>query len=195
MKNSPKNHAEIEALMADKASTPAWKGTVVVRRCMYSISKCGNLNMASDLIDTEIARLNDADTMLKCDCMVHASIWTKDKGHDIVQSMNVHRNADCRGRPGEAGQERCYPQGVLLTIGDCTKPPDISSRNMRGHSPFNERGGFWRISALKKVQFDRHTSGRIVVQHTVASHTMGAKEFLTTTCFAKSRKPMTVIIL
>jgi hypothetical protein len=35
----------------------------------------------------------------------------------------------------------------------------MSSQNMRGHSPFNGRGGFWRTSALKKVQFDHHTVG------------------------------------
>jgi len=157
--NSPKNHPEFEALMADKASTTAWKGRLVVRRCMYSTSKCDNLNMACDLIDTEVACLNDADTMLHWGCMVRASIWIKDKGYDIAQSMNVHCKADCRGRPGEEGQEQCHPYGVLIAIGDSTKPQNMSSQNMRSHSPFNGRGGFWRTSALKKVQFDHHTVG------------------------------------
>merc|ERR1711881_811841 len=57
------------------------------------------------------------------------------------------------------GQETCHPYGVLITIGDGTKPQNMSSQNMRGHSPFNGRGGFWRTSALKKVQFDHHTVG------------------------------------
>jgi len=35
----------------------------------------------------------------------------------------------------------------------------MSSQNMRSHSPFNGRGGFWRTSALKKVHFDHHTVG------------------------------------
>ena len=43
--------------------------------------------MACDLIDTEVACLNDADTMLRWSCMLRASIWIKDHGYDIAQSM------------------------------------------------------------------------------------------------------------
>ena len=157
--NSPKNHPEFEKLMAERASSSTWKGRLVVKRCMHSTSKCDNLNMACDLIDTEVACLNDADTMLHWGCMVRASIWIKDHDYDIAQSMNVHCKADCRGRPGEEGQETCHPYGVLIAIGDGTKPQNMSSQNMRGHSPFNGRGGFWRTSALKKVGFDHHTVG------------------------------------
>ena len=91
--------------------------------------------------------------------MVRASIWITDHGYDIAQSMNVHCKADCAGRPGEEGQEMCHPNGILITIGDGTKPQNMSSQHMRGHSPFNGRGGFWRTSALTNVQFDHHTVG------------------------------------
>ena len=111
---------------------------------MHSISKCDNLNMACDLIDTEVACLNGAGTMLHWSCMVRSSIWIKDHGYDNAQSMNVHCKTDCAGRPGEEGQETCHLYDVLITIGDGTKPTNMSSQNMRGHSPFNGRGGFWR---------------------------------------------------
>jgi hypothetical protein len=157
--NSPKNHPEFEELMRKRETTWPVKGGLVVKRCLYSTSKCDNLNMACDLIDTEIACLNDADTMLHWGTMVRGSVWIKDHGYDIAQSMNVHCKADCKGMPGEEGQETCHPYGVLITIGDGTKPQNMSSQNMRGHSPFNGRGGFWRTSALKKVGFDHHTVG------------------------------------
>jgi len=157
--NSPNEHPEFEALMEKRKEAWPKRGNLTVKRCLYSTSKCDNLNMACDFIDTEIACLNDADTMLNWGCMVRASIWIKEEGYDIAQSMNVHCKADCAGRPGEEGQETCHPYGVLITIGDGTKPQNMSSQNMRGHSPFNGRGGFWRTSALKKVQFDHHTIG------------------------------------
>lgn len=157
--NSPNEHPEFEALMEERKKSWKTKDGLQVKRCLYSTSKCDNLNMACDFIDTEVACLNDADTMLHWGCMIRASIWIKDEGYDIAQSMNVHCKADCRGRPGEEGQETCHPYGVLITIGDGTKPQNMSSQNMRGHSPFNGRGGFWRTSALKKVQFDHHTVG------------------------------------
>jgi hypothetical protein len=155
--NSPKEHPEFEAEMETRMKD--WQGRLVVKRCLYSTSKCDNLNMACDFIDTEIACLNDADTMLHWGCMVRASVWIKDHNYDIAQSMNVHCKADCAGRPGEPGEETCHPYGILITIGDGTKPQNMSSQNMRSHSPFNGRGGFWRTSALKKVQFDHHTVG------------------------------------
>jgi len=157
--NSPKQHPEFEELMKDRAAKWPTKGGLVVKRCLNSTSKCDNLNMACDLIDTEVACLNDADTMLHWGCMVRASIWIKDHDYDLAQSMNVHCKADCAGRPGEEGQETCHPYGVLITIGDGTKPQNMSTQNMRGHSPFNGRGGFWRTDALKKVHFDHHTVG------------------------------------
>jgi len=73
--------------------------------------------------------------------------------------MSVHCKADCRGRPGEEGREQCHPYGVRITTGDGTKLQNMSSQNMRGHSSFNGRGGFWRTTDLKKVQFDSHRVG------------------------------------
>jgi len=157
--NSPRTHPEFVELMQKRQATWRTKGGLVVKQCLNSTSKCDNLNMACDLIDTEIACLNDADTMLHWGCMVRGSIWIKDHGYDIAQSMNVHCRADRVGRPGEPGEESCHPYGVLITIGDATKPQNMSSQNMRSHSPFNGRGGFWRTSALKKVHFDHHTVG------------------------------------
>jgi len=157
--NSPNEHPAFDKLMEQRSAAWPTKGGLTVKRCLYSTSKCDNLNMACDWIDTEIACLNDADTMLHWGTMVRGSIWIKDKNYDIAQSMNLHCKADCKGMPGEPGQETCHPYGVLITIGDGTKPQNMSTQNMRGHSPFNGRGGFWRTSALKKVGFDHRTIG------------------------------------
>ena len=86
---SPKNHPEFEKLMTEKVSPSAWKGRLVARRCMHSTSKCDNLKMACDWIDTDVACLNDADTMLHWGCMVRASIWIKDQGYDIAVSVMI----------------------------------------------------------------------------------------------------------
>jgi len=156
--NSPHNHPEFEEKMKAREKTWPTKGGLMVKRCPWSTSKCDNLNMACDYIDTEVACLNDADTMLHWGTMVRASMWIE-QGYDIAQSMNLHCKADCEGRPGEGDEKTCHPYGVLITIGDGTKPQNMSSQNRRDHTPFNGRGGFWRTTALKKVGFDHHTVG------------------------------------
>jgi len=156
--NSPQNHPEVEDALNKRVESWPNKG-LIVKRNMWSTSKCDNLNMACDFIDTEMALLNDADTMVHWGTMVRASMWIGDEGYDIAQSVNTHNRADCIGMPGDEGEQKCHPYGVLITIGDGTKPQNMATQNMRSHTPFNGRGGFWRSSALKKVGFDHHTVG------------------------------------
>merc|ERR1711957_1096603 len=73
--------------------------------------------------------------------------------------MNSHCLYDCRGTPGDENERQCHPYGILITIGDATKPQNMSTQTSFKHSPFNGRGGFWRTSALKQVGFDHRTVG------------------------------------
>jgi len=54
---------------------------------------------------------------------------------------------------------RYRPYGILITIGDATKPQNMSTQSPFKHAPFNGRGGFWRTSALQQVGFDHRTVG------------------------------------
>merc|ERR1712048_1232645 len=123
-----------------------------------STSKCDNLNYACELINTEICCLNDADTMLDWSCMARGSLHISN-GYDIAQAMNSHCKWDCRGTPGDEEERQCHPYGILITIGDSTKPQNMSTQTPFNHAPFNGRGGFWRTESLKKVGFDHRTVG------------------------------------
>jgi len=127
-----------------------------------STSKCDNLNFACDmftpLIQTEMCCLNDADTMLDWSCMVRGSNHIS-KGYDIAQAMNSHCLYDCRGTPGDDKERQCHPYGVLITIGDATKPQNMSTQTPFKHAPFNGRGGFWKTTSACKVGFDHRTVG------------------------------------
>lgn len=127
----------------------------------HSTSKCDNLNLACDLIKTETCCLNDADTMLDWTCLARGSNHIRN-GYDIAQAMNSHCYNDCRGRPGDdsAGEGlECHPYGILITIGDATKPQNMSTQTPFKHAPFNGRGGFWKTESLQKVGFDHRTVG------------------------------------
>jgi cellulose synthase/poly-beta-1,6-N-acetylglucosamine synthase-like glycosyltransferase len=86
-------------------------------------------------------------------------MWIGDEGYDIAQSVNTHNRGDIMGTPGDEGDQQCHPYGILIAIGDNTKPQNMATQNMGKHTPFNGRGGFWRVDALKKVGFDHHTVG------------------------------------
>jgi hypothetical protein len=153
--NSPNEHPEIQDLLDKKCAE--WPGLKVDRH-PSSTSKCDNLNMALqlDLIDTEMCCLNDADTMVHWGAMVRASVHIGEEGYDIAQAMNTHSKDDRNGTPEGSGW---HPFGALITIGDSTKPANMSTQGIFGHVPFNGRGGFWRTSALKQVGFDHRTVG------------------------------------
>jgi len=127
-----------------------------------STSKCDNLNMACDkdslLIETEMCCLNDADTMLDWSCMIRGSIHIHN-GYDLAQAMNTHCKYDCRGTPGDDVERQCHPYGILIAIGDATKPQNMSTQTPFKHSPFNGRGGFWKTESVCKVGFDHRTVG------------------------------------
>merc|ERR1712156_763949 len=106
--------------------------------------------------------LNDADTMLDWSCMVRGSIHISN-GYDIAQAMNSHCLFDCRGTPGDENERQCHPYGILITIGDATKPQNMSTQTPFNHAPFNGRGGFWRTSALRRVALTTALSVRITM--------------------------------
>lgn len=150
--NSPQEHPEIEAeLRYLQTDWPALE----VRRNTWSTSKCDNLNMAIDLLETEMALLNDMDTMVSAASMCRASLHIFEEGYDIAQSVNTHCHMDYSGST-ESGSF-CY--GALVTAFDASKPLNQSSQGLWGHSPFNGRGGVWRCSALVAVGFDHRSIG------------------------------------
>jgi len=121
------------------------------------------LNLACDktncLIKTEVCVLNDADTMLDWTCIVRGSEHIRDRKYDIAQAMNSHCLYDRNGTPGDENERHCHPYGILITIGDATKPQNMSTQTPFKHSPFNGRGGFWRTESLTEVGFDHRTVG------------------------------------
>lgn len=157
--NSPSQHPEFPKTIEEWSQKFAEKGfKLTVRENKESTSKCDNLNLACELIDTELCVLNDADTMLDWTCIVRGSEHIRN-GYDMAQSTNTHCLYDCRGTPGDENERQCHPYGILITIGDATKPQNMSTQTPFKHAPFNGRGGFWRTSALKQVGFDHRTVG------------------------------------
>jgi len=151
--NSPREHPEFEAQLEKvKAQWPA----LSVHRNHWSTSKCDNLNMAIELLRTDIALLNDADTMVSGQTMARASMHLcEEGGFDIAQSHSTHCWEDKCGQP-EGG---CFCFMPFITLFDTTKPLNMATQGFWKHSPFNGRGGFWRVSALQKVGFDHRIIG------------------------------------
>jgi hypothetical protein len=157
--NSPNQHPEFPKTVEEWSAKYAAKGfKLIVRENKESTSKCDNLNLACDIIDTHVCVLNDADTMLDWTCIVRGSEHIRN-GYDIAQSTNTHCLYDCRGTPGDENERQCHPYGILITIGDATKPQNMSTQTPFKHAPFNGRGGFWKTDSLKKVGFDHRTVG------------------------------------
>jgi hypothetical protein len=150
--NSPRDHPEMEEqlqqLMQEWPSLSSYRNH-------DSTSKCDNLNMAIGLLETEMALLNDADTLVSAATMCRASINIFEGKVDIAQSHNIHCWDDFIGRP----EDSCFTFGAAITLGDSTKPLNQSVQGFFKHSPFNGRGGFWRTSALKLVGFDHRSIG------------------------------------
>ena len=61
--NSPQNHPKIDEALRLRMESLAGNG-LMVKRCMWSTSKCDTLNMPCDFIDTEIALFADAFTIV-----------------------------------------------------------------------------------------------------------------------------------
>jgi len=157
--NSPKDHPEFPKMVAEWAEKYEAKGfKLTVRENKESTSKCDNLNFACEIIETTVACCNDADTMLDWTCIVRGSEHIR-QGYDLAQAMNSHCLYDRNGTPGDENERQCHPYGILITIGDATKPQNMSTQTPFKHAPFNGRGGFWRTEALKKVGFDHRTVG------------------------------------
>lgn len=154
--NSPNEHPEAEERLREYQEE--WPNLKVVRN-PWSTSKCDNLNMACDYIETEFVLLNDSDTMVSAATMKRASMHIfGEEQLDLAQCSNTHCYDDTSGRPDGAGSG-CFAMGALITAYDAAKPMNISVQGTFKHSPFNGRGGFWRTAALKKVQFDHRTVG------------------------------------
>jgi cellulose synthase/poly-beta-1,6-N-acetylglucosamine synthase-like glycosyltransferase len=157
--NSPNQHPEFPKTVAEWTEKYEARGfKLTVRENKESTSKCDNLNLACEIITTEVCVLNDADTMLDWTCIVRGSEHIRN-GYDIAQATNTHCLYDRNGTPGDENERQCHPYGILITIGDATKPQNMSTQTPFKHAPFNGRGGFWRTSALQQVGFDHRTVG------------------------------------
>jgi len=157
--NSPNQHPEFPKTVAEWSEKYEGKGfKLTVRENKESTSKCDNLNLACEILTTEVCVLNDADTMLDWTCIVRGSEHIRN-GYDMAQSTNTHCLYDRLGTPGDENERQCHPYGILITIGDATKPQNMSTQTPFKHAPFNGRGGFWRTSALQQVGFDHRTVG------------------------------------
>jgi cellulose synthase/poly-beta-1,6-N-acetylglucosamine synthase-like glycosyltransferase len=157
--NSPDQHPNFAPVIKDWQQKYEAQGfKLTVRENKESTSKCDNLNLACEIITTEVCVLNDADTMLDWTCIVRGSEHIRN-GYDIAQSTNTHCLYDRLGTPGDENERQCHPYGILITIGDSTKPQNMSTQTPFAHAPFNGRGGFWRTSALQQVGFDHRTVG------------------------------------
>jgi hypothetical protein len=157
--NSPNQHPNFPPVIKDWQQKYEARGfKLTVQENKESTSKCDNLNLACEIIQTEVCCLNDADTMLDWTCIVRGSEHIRND-YDLAQAMNSHCLYDRNGTPGDDEERQCHPYGILITIGDATKPQNMSTQTPFKHAPFNGRGGFWKTSSLKKVGFDHRTVG------------------------------------
>jgi len=165
--NSPQQHPEFQAVVDEWDSKFSAEGySLVVYENKNSTSKCDNLNFACGCsagsalkITTDMCCLNDADTMVDWSCIIRGSLHIDVNKIDIAQAMNSHCKYDCMGTPGDDDERQCHPYGILIAIGDSTKPQNMSTQTIFKHAPFNGRGGFWRTTSLAKVGFDHRTVG------------------------------------
>jgi len=165
--NSPKQHPDFQPVVEEWVSKFVQEGyTLVIYENKNSTSKCDNLNFAcgcstgsTQKITTDMCCLNDADTMVDWSCIARGSLHIDVGKLDIAQSMNTHCKYDCMGTPGDDDERQCHPYGVLVAIGDSTKPANMSTQTPFKHAPFNGRGGFWKTTSLAKVGFDHRTIG------------------------------------
>lgn len=161
--NSPDKHPDFSPLVQEWSAKFKANGfSLDVHENPHSTSKCDNLNMACSkddpLIRTDCCCLNDADTMLDWSCIVRGNLHLQN-GCDMAQAMNSHCLYDRNGTPGDENERQCHPYGILITIGDSTKPQNMSTQTPFKHAPFNGRGGFWKTEAVQLVGFDHRTVG------------------------------------
>jgi len=159
------------------------------RRDLLSTSKCDNLNTAIEYLDTEVALLNDADTMVSAETCVRASLLItageESEQVDIAQCHSTYCREDVIGCP-ESGWF-CF--GPFITMADSSKPKNMATQGLFKHAPFNGRGGFWRVSALKLVGFDHRSIGE---DHDAAYRGMayyGIKGILDPNMLCQEREP------
>merc|ERR1719502_2594403 len=86
---------------------------------------------------------------------MHITGGSQEEQFDIAQCHSTYCAEDVRGYP-ESGFF-CF--GALITMGDSSKPRNMATQGIFKHSPFNGRGGFWRVAALKLVGFDHRSIG------------------------------------
>ena len=84
--NSPQEHTFMEQKL--KELEKEWPSFEAHRNTL-STSKCDNLNMAVDLLGTDFALFNDADTMVSAESMCRASLRLFEEDQDTVQARLV----------------------------------------------------------------------------------------------------------
>lgn len=180
--NTPMDMPDIEKQLQEL--TQEWPA-LSVHRCHNSTSKCDNLNLAISLLETDMALLNDTDTICSVDTIKRASLRIFEEGYDIVQAVNIHCEEDWLGRPD--GSAFCM--GQLITAEDSVVDWIKRVQNNIKRVPFNGRGGFWHTDALRCVGFDY----RIVSEDHDAAYRLfayfGGKGMLDINMLCQEREP------
>lgn len=150
--NSPSDHPVISEKLS--ALCMEWP-SLSVHRHHLSISKADNLNLAVGLLKTDIVLVNDADTIVSAASMCRAAMHIHMGNFDVAQCWNTHCLNDYQGTPD--GKDRgCFWYQPVIAWVDAF-PGTLISKNYYDRCPFNGRGGFWRVDALKAVGFDHRT--------------------------------------
>jgi len=147
--NSPQEHPCISEKLS--ALCKEWPGLSVHRHEM-STSKADNLNLAISLLTTDVVLVNDADTIVSAACMCRAAMHIHMGNFDVAQCCNTHCLNDYQGTPD--GKDRgCFLYQPVIAWLD-SFPEGNFLKSYYDRCPFNGRGGFWRVDALKAVGFD-----------------------------------------
>lgn len=154
--NSPKlgdYHKDIEEKLA--ALEAKWSGFKSIR-VMESTCKADNLNVAIRMLDTDFALFNDSDTIVSAETMCRASIHIfGPEQYDVAQGRNIYCEPDYLGHPEDP--ESTSRITAMLAFRDSFAQTNTFMGLLFDRSNFNGRGGFWRTSAIKQVEFDPRT--------------------------------------
>ncbi|CAD7972202.1 unnamed protein product [Amoebophrya sp. A120] len=154
--NSPKQgdaHKEITEKLAEfEKQWPKFKAL----RIMESTCKADNLNVAIRMLDTDFALFNDSDTIVSAETMCRAAMHIfGPEQYDVAQGRNIYCKDDYEGFP--EGPDSFRPTTALMAFRDSFAQTNTFMGLLFERSNFNGRGGFWRTSAVKQVEFDTRT--------------------------------------
>ncbi|CAE7254518.1 CSLA7 [Symbiodinium sp. CCMP2456] len=180
--NSPDEHPEMEEMLEQLQKE--WP-ELSVHRNRLSTTKCDNLNMAIEMLETDFALFNDMDTMVSAATMCRASLHLFEENFDTAQCYLVHCWEDFAGLQ-DAGYFVCGP---LITAYDSVLGGFQEVYGSLSLPFCNGRGSFWRTNAIKETGFDHRTlsEDHDAMYRAAAFH--GFKGVLDTNMLAQERVP------